>query len=213
MNEPAIRFRPDFDAWWPDYDHAPETCFSFVKRGLPDIDATARLCRQRKICVQAGAHAGFWPRRLAGLFRTVYAFECEPALYECARRNLKRWRIGNVVLSQHALGAAIGASRMVPHRSAGSWTVDPQHGSVPITMTTIDALGLKGCDAILLDVEGWEIPALEGAARTIAEHRPIIHLEELPDKKASLRAHMQLLGYRLVATAHKDAVYKPEEQS
>ena len=122
-------FRPDFDAWWPDYDHAPETCFRFVQRGLPDIEHAARGCRHRRVAIQAGAHAGFWPRRLSQLFRKVYAFECEPVLFGCAVQNLKRWRVDNVDLRQRALGAVQGGAKMTPHRSAGSWTsVMAPHG-------------------------------------------------------------------------------------
>ncbi len=206
-----VTYRSDFDAWWPDYDHAPETCFKFVQRGLPDADTTARLCRERRICVQAGAHAGFWPRRLALHFRTVYAFECEPTLFECAKRNLHRWRVKNVILSNCGLGASAGQAMMRPHRSAGSWSIDPIEGTVPVTLVTIDGLGLKSCDAIVLDVEGWEVEALVGASETIAQFRPVIHVEELPENAARIAAHMKFLRYRLAARAHKDAIYRPEE--
>lgn len=205
-----ITFRPAFDAWWPDYDHAPETCFKFVKRGLPDCDIAARLCRHRRVCVQAGAHAGFWPRRLAGQFRKVYAFEPEPALFECARRNLRRWRVGNVDLRPHALSSREGPAMMVPHRSAGSWTLDAA-GSVPVTAITIDSLGLHACDAIYLDIEGHETEALTGAAKTIERFRPMIHLEELPDSAAAIEIHMAALGYVRTAAVHKDVIFRPQE--
>lgn len=208
----GIRFRPDFDAFWPDYDHAPETCFKFVQRGLPDADATARLCRERHICVQAGAHAGFWPRRLSRYFRTVYAFECEPTLFECAKRNLHRWRTKNVILSNCGLGAQPGTSKMRPHRSAGSWSIDPIEGTVPVNLVTIDGLGLKSCDAIILDVEGWEVEALLGAQKTIDQFRPIIHVEVLPEAADGIAAHMKILRYRLAMRSHKDSVYRPEER-
>jgi len=207
----GFTFRQDFDAWWPKYDHAPETCFRFVQRGLPDMEIAARHCKRRRIVVQAGAHAGFWPRRLAGLFGKVYAFECEPVLHACAERNLKRWRVPNVTLSSKALGAAVGSAKMSPHRSAGSWSIDP-HGTMLVKMTTIDSLDLVVCDAIYLDIEGWEIQALIGAARTIKQFRPIIHLEVLPDNEHATECHMAALGYRRVAAIHKDVVYKSEER-
>lgn len=212
MSAPTgFRFRPAFDAFWPDYDHAPETCFKFVQRGLPDIELAARWCAHRRVAIQAGAHAGFWPRRLGALFRKVYAFECEPTLHACAERNLRRWRIRNVTLSPLALGSTIGTAKMSPHRSAGSWSIDP-HGSVPVGMTTIDALGLVACDAIYLDVEGWETEALTGGAETIKRHRPVIHLEVLPDNEHATEVHMARLGYRRVAAVHKDVIYRPEEK-
>jgi FkbM family methyltransferase len=215
MNDPrqhGVRFRSEFDAWWPDYDHAPETCFRFVQRGLADMDIATRLCRQRRVCVQAGAHAGFWPRRLAGLFRQVYAFECERALFDCATRNLRRWRIKNVVLSDKALGRECGKSQMVPHRSAGSWSLDELNGTVPVNVTTIDALELASCDAIFLDVEGSETEALAGAAKTIEKFRPMLHVEQLSQYQAAIQVHMTAIGYRIVANVRKDAIYRPRER-
>jgi len=100
---------------------------------------------------------------------------------------------------------------MRPHKSAGSWAIDPIEGTVPVYLTTIDMLGLKSCDAIILDVEGWEVEALDGGAKTIAAFRPIIHVEELPDAKSKIQAYMKLLHYRPVAAVHKDVIYKPEE--
>lgn len=218
-----IRFRPDFDAWWPNYDHAPETCFKFVQRGLPDADIAARLCQRRRVCIQAGAHAGFWPRRLAGHFTTVYAFEPEPTLFECARANLRRWRVKNVDLRPDALGDQAGTAVLRAHRSAGSWAIAPglswdsgltdETADVEVKVTTIDALGLPVVDAIYLDVEGFETTALTGAARTIARSRPIIHLEELPDSAAAIEIHMAALHYVRAAVAHKDVIFKPRERS
>lgn len=208
----GITFRREFDAWWPDYDHAPETCFKFVQRGLPDIDIAARMCPDRRVAIQAGAHAGFWPRRLSQLFRMVYAFECEPVLFECARLNLKRWQVKNVTLSQRGLSSTEGPSFMHPHRSAGSWTVGAD-GSVPIALTTIDALRLTTLDALYLDIEGHEVDALQGGAETIKRCRPMIHVEELPDSAAAIEIHMASIGYVRTATAHKDVIFKPEEKT
>jgi FkbM family methyltransferase len=207
-----MTFRHDFDAWWPNYDHAPETCFKFVQRGLPDIDIAARMCPQRRIAIQAGAHAGFWPRRLSQLFRMVYAFECEPVLFECARLNLKRWQVKNVTLSPCGLSSADGQARMVPHRSAGGWSID-RDGSVPVSVTTIDALRLTTLDAVYLDIEGHETAALEGGADTIKRCRPMIHVEELPDSAAAIELHMAAIGYVRTATAHKDVIFRPEEKT
>lgn len=207
-----FRFRQDFDAYWPNYDHAPETCFRFVQRGLPDCEIAARMCRYRRVAVQAGGHAGFWPKRLSGLFRKVYAFEPEPILFECAKRNLKRWRVENVDLRPEALGAIEGDVQLKNHRSAGGATIDPE-GTVPVRMTTIDALGLVALDALYLDIEGHEMKALMGALRTIAAFRPIIHVEMLPEYAKGLHAYLTRNRYRLVAEVHKDAIYRPEEQA
>lgn len=200
----SITYRPEFRAWWPDYDHSPEKCFAAVQRGLYDMDIAVGLCRKRKVCVQAGGHAGFWPLRLASLFRVVYSFECEPVLFQCLKRNVSVAK--NIVIGDLALGAFVGAVRMRGSVSAGSWRIDPE-GQFPVRQTTIDALNLSSCDAIFLDIEGYEVEALRGAASTIGKFYPVIHVEELPRSRKAIRSHLTKLGYRLHARVHGDCVY------
>jgi hypothetical protein len=45
-------------------------------------------------------------------------------------------------------------------------------------MLPIDSLPLDFCDAIFLDLEGYEIPALQGAQRTLTNHHPLLVVEE-----------------------------------
>lgn len=201
----GITFRKDFGEWWPNYDHKPEKCFGFVRHGLADMDIAAGLCRERRVCVQAGAHAGLWPRRLAGIFGQVFAFEPDAPLYECATRNLTA--VTNVVLTRAALGERAGAALLQRRSSAGSSRIDPDQGD-RVAMVTIDGLELAACDAIFLDVEGYEVEALRGAAKTIEKFSPILHLEELPRAADAIRMLMAELGYRLHRRIHKDAVYE-----
>jgi len=200
----TITYRKAFQAWWPDYDHSPEKCFAAVQRGLRDMDIAIGLCKSRKVCVQAGGHAGLWPLRLSGFFETVYSFECEPILFECMKRNLGK--VKNIVISDLALGAFVGCVIMRGSVSAGSWRIDPD-GKFPVKQTTVDALGLSACDALFLDIEGYEAHALQGAAETISKFRPVIHVEELPRSRDAIRKHLRSIDYRLHARVHGDCVY------
>lgn len=199
-----ITFRPDFGVYWPDYDHSPEKCFRFVRHGLSDMDVALGLCQRRRVCVQAGGHVGLWPLRLAGSFGAVYSFECEPVLFECLRRNTAG--VANIVVSDCALGALVGDVHMRPSVSAGSWRIDPK-GTVRVRQTTIDKLKLSACDALFLDIEGYEVEALRGAAETIRKFRPIVHVEELPRSRDAIREHLSELGYKWAASVHNDCVY------
>lgn len=204
----GITYRPDFGAWWPDYDHKPEKCFGFVQKGLPDMDATIALCKHHQIAVQAGGHAGLWPLKLSKHFRTVLTFEPEPMLFECLRRNVAE--ADNIAYFNMALAEHEGTVMMRPHVSAGSWRVDPE-GTVNVTATTIDAMyrkqHLRHCNAIFLDVEGFEVDVLRGAMLTIVAYRPVLHVEELPRSKDHIRAYMQTIGYRRMREVGRDAVY------
>lgn len=200
----SIRYREDFKAWWPDYDHSPEKCFGFVQRGLHDMDIAIRLCKSHMVCVQAGGHVGFWPLRLARFFGTVYTFECEPILFECLKLNVIN--ANNIVISDLALGDFEGEVLMRGAVSAGSWRIDPK-GKFPVRQTTIDGLNLSACDTIFLDIEGYEVQALKGAAETIKKFRPVIHVEELPRSRDEIREQLRSIGYRLEARIHSDCVY------
>jgi FkbM family methyltransferase len=203
MND-GITFRTDFGCYWPDYDHKPEACFKRVMGRITDQDFAIGYAREHRVCVQAGGHAGLWPKRLAAKFDLVYTFEPDPILYRCLELNIKGDR--KIRPYQQALATEEGQLALRPHVSAGSWRIDDE-GTVPVWGTTIDNLALEACDVIYLDVEGYEVEALKGAEETIKRFAPVIHVEELPRSKDDIRAHMARLKYRLVKTIHADAVY------
>lgn len=203
----GIYWRPDINAWWPRYDHKPERCFQFVAEGLGAIPVAQRYLRKTRQCVQAGGHAGFWPRRLANIFGQVFTFEPEQALFECLRRNTEGE--ARVHAYPQALGACHGAAMLKSHVSAGSWRIDPE-GEHAVEVRTIDGLNLEACDAIFLDVEGYEVEALKGAARTIEACRPLILVELLPRSKDAIDAHLVSINYRQAARFGRDGIYVPQ---
>lgn len=207
----GIRFREDFGCWWPDYDHKPETCFMLVNRDCVDSRIATSLCRRVDVCVQAGGHAGFWPLELSRSFKNVRTFEPEPALFECLARNMAAWPKGTrdrVIAERKAIGSFIGEVSMRPHCSAGSWSVTAD-GTVLVPQVTIDSLNLGRCDAIFLDIEGYEVEALKGAGRTIEKFRPILHVEMLERSADGIREHLARLKYRKHVRIHKDEIYVP----
>lgn len=203
INE-GITYRDSISCWWPDYDHAAEKCFSFVMRRITDLDLAVARVKNKSLCVQAGGHAGLWPRRLAGRFEQVITHECDPILFRCLALNVAD--LNNVRISDRALGSFIGSVKMQPRCSAGSWRVSDD-GVVGVEQVTIDSLELPACGAIFLDIEGYEVEALKGSLRTIEKFSPVIMVEELPRSKEAIRAQLKLLGYRLIRTIHGDSIY------
>jgi FkbM family methyltransferase len=200
----AISFRKDFNCWWPDYDHAPEACYGKLMRRITDADITTTLCREHRTCIQAGGHVGFWPKRLSKSFERVITFEPDPALYKCLERNNQL--IGNITALPLALGSRLNTVKFDRHCSAGSGKIS-EWGSYEVLMSTIDAWADREVDAIILDVEGYELEALKGAVETIAQCNPVIHVEGLPRKSPQLHAHLVDLGYVLQREIHSDAIY------
>ena len=203
----GIFYRDDAPLWWPRYDANPIKCLNKVRSQIGAVDATVRLCRGSGLCIQAGGHAGLWPERLAKCFKRVLTFEPEPALFECMRRNLTG--VENVEMHCLALGREPAKVRMVPFHSAGSWRV-ADDGTYPVRQTSVDALELPACDALILDIEGYEAEALAGAAKTIAKFRPVLHLEVLPRSRAAIEAKVAEFGYRRVHRIHADEIFVPK---
>lgn len=201
----GISYRDDLKAWWPLYDHAPVKCMEFVRHGLPAVDVVADLCKRRRECVQAGGHAGFWPMALAQRFDRVHTFEPEHCLFECLVRNIGP-AAAKITAHRKGLGASEGFVRFKSHVSAGSWRVDPE-GKHIIPIVTIDSLALKHCDAILLDIEGYEVHALDGAVDTIERCRPVILVELLPRSRAEIDEWLQTNQYRPAARYGRDGIY------
>lgn len=201
----GIYWRTDIKAWWPRYDHKPEKCYEFVQHGLGAIDVARRWLKRTRACVQAGGHAGYWPQKLAGIFDHVHTFEPEPALFDCLERNVSAQ---NVTTYAAAIGAAPGRALLKSHVSAGSWRID-EGGELEVEVRSIDGLQLTDCDALFLDIEGYEVEALKGAARTVKVCRPLILVELLPRSAPAIEKHLLGLNYRQVARFGRDGIYLP----
>lgn len=210
----GIHYREPWGLWWPDYDAAPERTFSYVRKHLGDVDMTIAAAGAHRVCIQAGGHVGLWPLKLARHFDHVLTFEPDPDLFRCLVRNTAG--AGNITCSQAALGARRGHLKMLPHSKAGSWSINP-HGTHLVNVETIDDVlkhsGLEHCDALVLDIEGFEVEALKGAEQTITARRPVIHVEELRAHRQASARHMRSIGYRETQRAGHDALYTREEQT
>ncbi len=76
-----------------------------------------------------------------------------------------------------------------------------------VAVETIDGLNLHRCDFILLDAQGFEVPVLKGAQRTLAEFHPLIAVEN--DKTTDeIQTLLGAFGY--VCHWHFHYMYNPE---
>ena len=173
--------------WW-----APAQVGGSMSRwqqsAIEHLEVALRHANGRQVAVQAGSHIGVWPVELSRHFRHVHTFEADKVNRDCAMRNIYGLNRANVTLHPEALGAEAGEigwyrsiSNSGKHKPASPMPLWNRkgfiHGTVPVI--TLDSLELVECDLLCLDVEGFELPALQGAERTIREFRPAILVEEL----------------------------------
>ncbi|MCP3713253.1 FkbM family methyltransferase [Paraburkholderia sp. CNPSo 3274] len=119
----------------------------------------------------------------------VAAIEPVPAAYRLLESNLASAGYQNVSTFNFALGNAEGEVVMQgnPNNLSGAFVVsahsidDGFHFRQAVKLHKLDGvfdtLGFDRLDLIKIDVEGYELDVLEGAARTLARYRPIVTLE------------------------------------
>lgn len=140
-------------------------------RHVKALDFTIGLCKRKRTAIQAGGNIGLWPLRLAKEFQTVVTFEPEPVSRACLEMNVAG--VTNIYVRKEALGEAEGTCAM-ERRSLGSHLV--RRGD-SIDIVPLDKFEFQSVDLLQLDIEGYELRALNGAIEMIKRCRPILHIE------------------------------------
>jgi len=128
--------------------------------------------------VDVGANFGLYTvlaSRQVGIQGQVMAFEPDPDNAMLLRRNIGENACGNVRVVQGALSSGRGVARLYEdpvHRGMLSLAnVRGNHEWIDVTTMTLDESleesGVRSIDVIKIDVEGAELPVLEGAKRTL----------------------------------------------
>lgn len=177
-----------------------------------DLNVALQFCQRREYAVQAGGHIGVWPKKLAGLFQHVYTFEPDAENFACLTKNLEG--MDNVIATQAALASIDTSVRMKRSpKSTGQHKIEKGKGNIPAF--ALDTWDLEGLDLLCLDVEGFEIPAITGAVKTIEHFRPVIMAEENKRctdhgfKIGHLGRLLKGMGYRQAAAVNEDLIFTP----
>jgi FkbM family methyltransferase len=146
---------------------------------------------------------------------TVYAFEPQRQVFQMLCGNVALNSLDNV----HCLNQAVGSEPgkiPVPrldynsNASFGSLELgqpqkedigqDPDVSDSAVEMVevcTIDGMKFDRIDLIKLDVEGMEIAALQGAKKSLARFKPLLHIEWIKSDKHLLVNFLEDLGYEI----------------
>lgn len=168
---------------------------------------------KKTVAVQAGGNIGLWPRRYSQVFAHVMTFEPEPLTFDCLTRNTSD--IQNISRFRAALGDKESVAR-INRRSLGSHNIDElDRDASPCRIVTIDNMAdLRHVGLIQLDIEGYEYPALLGAAATVARCHPVIQIEmnetvcKFPWTHADVYALLKSWGYRMTYKIKSDEIFE-----
>lgn len=187
-----------------------------IKGGVGHIEAALAYVKDFRVAVDGGAHEGTITEMLRARFTLVHAFEPGTPL-DILRGRCAGWN--NVVLHEAALGncrAQVWFGHDGKKIRTRSWFADPKRpGSVQMMM--LDELNLPSLGLMKLDIEGGELNALRGAARTISKHRPVLVTEtaKVTFKRANdpggagMFSFIRSLGYREACRLPRDTIFIP----
>jgi FkbM family methyltransferase len=165
-----------------------------------------------RIVYEIGAFHGILTLFFSSRAKLVIAYEPNPPSGNRLLRNLRLNGRTNVQVRHLAVGERAGSIRLLsdplmPGGTTGDPSVSqqietsPVATSVDVPVVTIDddvaAAQLPPPDLIKIDIEGMELPALKGMARTLAQYRPDLYMEmhgaTMEHKDANVRAIVSFL--------------------
>lgn len=165
-------------------------------------DSALEYVKNWRVCLDIGSNIGQWTRPLSKKFKSVVCFEPNPNFRECFKRNITE---RNVILWPY--GLSDGAHKA---RQDFNSTV-MQHGDGDIDCRTLDSFGLTNVDFVKIDVDGFELPLLQGARRTLTQNEPVINIEmkrrKRPDTVKKCESILNDLGYRFAKSTKSDEVW------
>jgi FkbM family methyltransferase len=157
-----------------------------------------RIVRPGWTVVDVGANIGYYTllfARLVGPSGCVYSFEPQASTYADLSRNISLNEPGNVRIFRLALSDSVGDAPLAdtgerPHATHIASVGEASSERVPlITLDSfLAAESAPGLDLIKVDIEGYEMRFLLGAAETLARFRPIVQLELNPGMLARFDA-------------------------
>ena len=194
--------------YWPDHDKDAHPVLLMQQN---DIKKVLKYVEDFGVCVQAGGNVGIWPKVLSRHFDTVFTFEPDPENYACLLKNIKEQNVipFNVALSDKHENIHVRSPDKFHTYNCGAYQVF--EGGMP--SMRIDDLELASCGLIYLDVEGYELRVLGGAAETIKKFKPIIVFEDkkLPNNYGKEVGDIEkwLEGYKVAERIHRDVICCP----
>lgn len=177
------------------------------------LSEAMKFTKSFDVAVDVGAHCGLWSRRMARLFKKVYAFEPIPIHREIYKMNVH----GDYEIFPYACGNKDSVVKMnIVHHSTGDTNIDSK-GTLEVRVVRIDDVLETKCDFLKIDTEGYEELVLKGATNLLRS-KPCVIVEQKPGKaqKYGLKetgavTYLESLGAKLRAMIDGDFILSWDE--
>lgn len=142
-----------------------------------------KLIHNRRRAIDVGGNLGLWSRVMCLDFEEVVAFEPVSEYCEYFRKNAP-----NAILHQVALSDEEQIVTMACATDGSCGDTAPQvnkrkeRALEDVPAVLLDSYNLTDVDFIKVDCEGYELHVLRGAEQTILGNRPVIIVEQKPNK-------------------------------
>lgn len=179
--------------------------------------------------VTGGAFVGdFFPAMGKALHpdALLHSFEPNPTSFAAAKHTLELNGINNAILSPVAVGEKADILPLLIARNKGETAMaarakimkfaQPHNNTIDVEVTTLDALipADRRVSILQLDIEGFELQAVLGAKRMIADSKPIIILEAA--RRVVRRTYLMHLnnlfpdaGYQIHDVIERNTIFVP----
>ena len=156
--------------------------------------------------VEVGANMGAHTLQLARLVGpqgVVHAYEPQRVIFQILCANVALNALFNVHTHHAGVGSAAGQLRVPPLDYAavgnfGGLSLTDQGAGEVVPVVPLDATPFASLKLLKIDVEGMEHAVLSGARQTIAQHRPLLYVEnDRIAQSPALIELLQALGYTL----------------
>jgi FkbM family methyltransferase len=200
-------------------DENPASVKSHLRRGevweKHVIEAFEKYVVPGSTALDIGAHIGSHTltlARLIGPTGRVYAFEPQKKVFRELVYNLRLNEISNAIPLRFAVSSEPRILEMNPIRRADG-QVRIGKGGDKVEARTIDSFGFSDVSLIKIDVEGHQLPVLQGAERTIRAYHPVIIIEIGRKQPVETKRTLREYGYRYRRLAYSDfiALYDANE--
>jgi FkbM family methyltransferase len=195
---------PNENSFWVLYgQHTKHTYLEDAGNGQQaQRDAALQYVEQWRVCLDIGSNIGQWTRPLSSKFESVVCFEPNPNFRECFKKNIQE---KNVLLWPYGLSDKEHKAK----QDFNSTVLQKEDGD--IDCRTLDSFGLTNVDFVKIDVDGFEVPLLNGARETLTKNDPVINIEMKRNKRIDVvvkcESILKDLGYKFQKRTKSDEVW------